>query len=80
MSRTWSLARHWNTKIFLILSVRKKENLRDPALGGLHSEEGDHGHGAVVIVEGLLGPEPLVDLGRHVVVEVEHEELAPGKK
>ena len=57
----------------------KKENLRDPALGGLHSEEGDHGHGAVVVVEGLAVPHSHVDLRRCRVVQGEDEVLTPGR-
>ena len=66
-------------KNFFIRSVRKKENLRDPALGGLHSEEGDHGHGAVVVVEGLAVPHSHVDLRCCRVVQGEDEVLTPGR-
>ena len=36
---------------------------RGPALGGLNSEQGEHGGGHVVVVELLLGPLPLHHLG-----------------
>ena len=39
-------------KIFLI------NNLRGPALRGLHGEEREHGGGHVIVVELLLGPHP----------------------
>ena len=55
------------------------KNLRNPSFGCLYSKEGDHGHGTVVVVEGLPGPDSLVHLRRHVVVQAEHEKLAPEK-
>ena len=59
-------------------SLHGERNLRYPPFGGLYSKEGDHGHGAVVVVEGLPLPGPHVDLRRRAVVQGEHEVLAPG--
>ena len=36
----------------------KQGNLRDPSLGRLDGEQGEHGHEAVVVVERLPLPDP----------------------
>ena len=47
--------------INLIFVIKGLAFLRDPSLGGLDGEEGEHGHKAVVIVERL----PLPESGNH---------------
>ena len=39
--------------------------LRNPALGCLDGEEGDHGHGAVVVVEGLQGHNVAINMSEY---------------
>ena len=64
----------------LKLHKKRKEYSRDPSFWSLHSEECDHGHGAVVIVEGLSIPNPHVDLRGRWVVQGKDEVFAPGNK
>ena len=66
-------------KIHEVLKLWQSKDLRNPSFWSLHSKEGDHGHGAVVVVEGLAIPHSHVDLRGCWVVQGEDEVLAPGR-
>ena len=66
----------WQQNVYCCLKQCQIFNSRDPSLRRLHREERDHGHDDVVIPEGPLIPDALLNAGRGVGVLVD-EEVTP---
>ena len=60
--------------------MNKKIYSLDPSLGGLDGEEGDHGRGAIVVVEGFEQPLALGDLWQLLAELTKFKVFASGRE
>ena len=68
-----------NLDIFIFEIVSEGRNSLDPTLGCLYGKEGDHGDGAVIIVERSPAPVPRNDVWSCVVIEIVNKIFTPNE-